>query len=71
MRGVERPERRGRGYLVAIVGPDGVGKTTLARGLLNAWDGPSRYVHFRPPLLGPLAESPTESAVMPKVDEKG
>lgn len=36
-----------RGAFVVVVGPDGVGKTTLAEGLLEARQG--HYFHFRPP----------------------
>lgn len=50
----------GKGILIAIVGPDGVGKTTLARNLLAVWDGPGRYIHFRPPIIGPLDEYPSD-----------
>lgn len=51
------PPRSGR--FIAIVGPDGVGKTTLAKELLGSWIGGRAYFHFRPPLLRPLPEKPT------------
>lgn len=47
-----------------IVGPDGVGKTTLAKHLLESWPGPKGYFHFRPPMFRrleigpPLADKP-------------
>jgi energy-coupling factor transporter ATP-binding protein EcfA2 len=43
-----------RGRFVVIVGPDGVGKTTLAAELLRSWPGERGYFHFRPPIRGPL-----------------
>lgn len=48
-----------RGWLVVVVGPDGVGKTTLARGLMEKAGARSRYFHFLPPVRGELlAEVP-------------
>lgn len=41
------PSGRGRGRFVVVVGPDGSGKTTVARSLLARRRG--RYFHFRPP----------------------
>ena len=46
-----------RGLLVALVGPDGVGKTTLAGALKADWGSVFRdvvYFHFRPPLMRSL-----------------
>jgi thymidylate kinase len=51
-------ETHRRGRFVVIVGPDGVGKTTLAAELLKSWPGERRYFHFRPPLRRPM---PTEA----------
>lgn len=51
------------GRFVAVVGPDGVGKSTLARVLLQQWPGTTAYVHFRPPLRGSLAALPPEVPV--------
>jgi thymidylate kinase len=36
------------GKFVVIIGPDGVGKTSLARELLARGEGVLRYFHFRP-----------------------
>jgi len=38
-----------------LVGPDGVGKTTVARHLLRIADGEGAYLHFNPPLIADLA----------------
>lgn len=51
---------RRQGHFVAIVGPDGVGKTTVARRLLESHDGPKAYVYFRPPLSGGVPTLPPE-----------
>lgn len=64
--------RAGRGAFVVIVGPDGVGKTTVARTLLERFDGPTGYFHFRPPLRGPLPSAPPDrSAPSPGKGEPG
>jgi hypothetical protein len=57
------------GRFVVVVGPDGVGKTTVARALLEAWGGPTAYVHFRPPLRGNLPVLPP--SVPPVGPDKG
>ncbi len=47
-----------RGLLVVLVGPDGVGKTTLAGALKSDWDDFFRdvlYFHFRPPVIHGLS----------------
>lgn len=42
---------------MAVVGPDGVGKTSFAVALLDGLAPRGRYFHFRPPGRGPLASS--------------
>ncbi len=55
--------RNGRGAFVVIVGPDGVGKTTVARTLMDQYGGASFYFHFLPPVLGALESDPEGRAV--------
>ena len=50
-----------RGRFVVIVGPDGSGKTTVARDLLAGFGGPTAYFHFRPPVKQKLREMPPTS----------
>jgi hypothetical protein len=45
------------GGFVILVGPDGVGKTAVARALLAQHLGPAGYFHFLPPIRGPLLRS--------------
>ena len=45
------------GRFVVLVGPDGVGKTSVARALLAQHEGQAAYFHFLPPLRGPLLRS--------------
>lgn len=52
---------------MVLIGPDGTGKTTLARALLAAFAGPTRYFHFRPPLRGPLPTAPAAHPAVPLV----
>lgn len=47
-----------RGLFVVIVGPDGVGKTTLAREILQRWTGPGGYFHFLPTGRDPITPLP-------------
>ena len=44
-----------------LVGPDGVGKTSVARQLLEDFDGCTQYVHFWPPVRRPLPALPPAS----------
>lgn len=46
------------GAFVVLVGPDGVGKTTVARELIRLRRGCTGYVHFRPPFWSPLPHGP-------------
>ena len=48
----------GRGAFVVIVGPDGAGKTSLARVLLGRSGIDGRYFHFLPSPPGQLADGP-------------
>jgi thymidylate kinase len=54
-----------RGSFVVVVGPDGVGKTTVAKALLEAHPGPTGYFHFRPPIWQSLAERPAGAGYPP------
>ena len=58
---------------MVIVGPDGVGKTTLAAELLSGWPGERGYFHFRPPIRGPLPPQAPEGGgwVAAKLDPAG
>ena len=47
----------GAGRFVVLVGPDGVGKTAVARALLAQQRGRAAYFHFLPPFRGPLIHS--------------
>ena len=58
----------GRGAFVVMVGPDGVGKTTVARNLIGLHDGPTAYFHFRPPLFGAMATGPPDGSA-PAIDK--
>jgi thymidylate kinase len=53
-----------RGSFVAIVGPDGVGKTTLANQILDLASGRAGYVHFRPRMFQSLPPRPHSLAVV-------
>ena len=57
-----------RGRFVVIVGPDGVGKTTVARALVSAVGGPTGYFHFRPFVFRPMLSAPPDS-MEPAVDK--
>jgi thymidylate kinase len=54
-----------RGAFVVIIGPDGVGKTTIARALIDAYKGPTAYFHFVPPVGRPLAPRPVLGGEVP------
>lgn len=58
-----------RGRFIVLIGPDGVGKTEVARELLRRCGG--RYFHFRPPSrVGGLLDSPPTGA-LPKEEHTG
>lgn len=44
-----------------VIGPDGVGKTSLAARLIADHGGPTMYLHFRPSLWTPPSVSPVEA----------
>jgi thymidylate kinase len=54
-----------RGRFIALTGPDGSGKTTVARSLIDDYPGPTAYVHFRPPVLRPLPSRPPDVSIAP------
>lgn len=58
-------DRPRRGAFVVVVGPDGVGKTTVARSLIAQHSGPTAYVHFAPPVVGRLAPRPPDHDTPP------
>lgn len=53
------------GGFVVFVGPDGVGKTTLAARLIARHSGPTMYIHFRPRFWVRPASSPELNGVSP------
>jgi len=54
---------RPQGRFVVLVGPDGVGKTSVARALLAHYRGPATYFHFLPPLDGRWQAAPDPTSV--------
>lgn len=59
----------GPGGFIVIVGPDGVGKTTVAQVLAASFSGPTAYFHFIPPVWRMSRNPPRSSRPRPKVDE--
>jgi thymidylate kinase len=54
-----------RGAFVVVIGPDGVGKTSLAARLIEDHGSPTMYLHFRPRLWTRPPSSPVEGGVPP------
>lgn len=65
------PQKPG-GWAV-IVGPDGVGKTTVARLLVRAYGGAAAYFHFRPSGSSPMSREPEDLPfqILPKPSRTG
>lgn len=60
------------GLFVVVVGPDGVGKTTLAREVLQRWNGPKGYFHFLPTRHSPIVPTPDgDGPTPPKAPRRG
>lgn len=53
------------GAFVVVVGPDGVGKSTVARALLARYPGERGYFHFAPPVFGGLGTAPPDGVAPP------
>lgn len=53
-----------RGSFVVVVGPDGVGKTTLAAEIITRLGDKSAYFHFIPSPLRPLSAQPPEAGAL-------
>ncbi len=62
---IAREPGRKAGVFVALLGPDGVGKTTIARELIDGHEGSTAYVHFRPKLLSALPDTPPDTEAPP------
>jgi thymidylate kinase len=71
---VNRADQGGHiGRFVVIVGPDGVGKTSLAAWLLEAWQGRAGYFHFITTRRRPLETwfDPNDQVIPPKPPKTG
>jgi hypothetical protein len=53
------------GVFVVLVGPDGVGKTSVARALCELAEPSTAYFHFRPPVLRSMAPAPPDVSAPP------
>ena len=66
------PQRRHPGTFIVIVGPDGVGKTTVARAIIDKHRGPSAYFHFLPTGAGGLSPRPGADVPQPpRLEHRG
>ena len=65
--------RRRPGTFIVIVGPDGVGKTTVARAIIDQHQGPSAYFHFLPTGAGGMSLRPGEEVFPqpPRLEHRG
>src|SRR5690606_40002055 len=66
LRELEPGQGVNQGRFVVVVGPDGVGKTTFARRLLEQVEPEGRYFHFRPPARGRLKGHVPDAKPLPK-----
>jgi thymidylate kinase len=65
---IPEPNITRSGTFLVLIGPDGVGKTSVAREMLEQHSGPTAYFHFRAPLSGRMdSEPPAETA--PAIDK--
>jgi thymidylate kinase len=62
-----------RGTFIVIVGPDGVGKTTVARAIIDQHSGPSAYFHFLPTGAGGISPRPGDEVLPqpPRLEHRG
>jgi thymidylate kinase len=63
--------RPGAGAFVVVVGPDGAGKTSVARELIAQHGGSTAYFHFLPSIWGTLLSAPPDIEVLPSVNKGG
>ena len=63
--------RAGAGAFVVVVGPDGVGKTSVARALIALHGGSTAYFHFLPSIWRALAAAPPDIEPAPPPQKAG
>jgi len=63
--------RTGAGAFVVMVGPDGVGKTSVAHALIALHGGSTGYFHFLPSIWSALAPAPPDNEGAPAVQKAG